>query len=180
MVVAPLMVLITSALVPLLPRLCTATAVLTACSSAVVRQLRRSMAVLDNDLVSISGDLSAGEIIGGSGADSVIITGSLMGSATVTLDSASSTEEANDSLTVGFISQGPVYGNLGNDTMVVSGNALSASLYGGEGNDSFQMALMTSGLAEGGSGADTFVLSGSLKGGSIYGGLLVHPVMGPT
>ena len=43
---------------------------------------------VDNDLVSISGDLSAGEIIGGSGADSMIITGSLMGSATVTLDSS--------------------------------------------------------------------------------------------
>ena len=96
--------------------------------------------------MSISGDLSAGEIIGGSGADSVIITGSLMGSATVTLDSSNSTEEANDSLTVGFISSGAAYGNLGNDTMVVSGNALSASLYGGEGNDSVQMATVDAGI----------------------------------
>ena len=74
---------------------------------------------MDNDLVSITGDLSAGEIIGGSGSDTVIITGSLMGSATVTLDSAKSTEEANDSLTVGFISNAAVYGNQGDDSMVV-------------------------------------------------------------
>ena len=104
----------------------------------------------DNDLVSITGDLSAGEIIGGSGADSVIITGSLTGSAVVTLDSTGSTEEANDSVTIGTINKGVVYGNLGNDSVVVSGTAKSASLYGGEGNDSFQMALVTSGLAEGG------------------------------
>ena len=45
MVLAPLMVLTTSVLLPLLPRLCTATAALTACLSVVVRQLRRFMAV---------------------------------------------------------------------------------------------------------------------------------------
>ena len=82
--------------------------------------------------MSISGNLSAGEIIGGSGSDSMIITGSLMGSATVTLDSSNSTEEANDSLTVGFISN-EVYGNPGDDSMVVNSSALGASLYGGQG-----------------------------------------------
>ena len=79
------------------------------------------------------------------------------------LDGSNSTEEANDSLTVGFISSAAVYGYLGDDSMVVGSSAKGASLYGGEGNDSFQMALMTSGLAEGGSGADTFTLSDSLK-----------------
>ena len=91
-----------------------------------------------------------------------------MGSATVTLDSTNSTEEANDSLTVGFISKGAVYGNQGDDSMVVSGNALSASLYGGnrqlpDGFDDIWSGRRCS-------GADTFRLSDSLKGASLYGG----------
>ena len=54
---------------PLLPRLCTATVGVFIGGNATATSLYGGM---DNDLVSITGDLSAGEIIGGSGADSVI------------------------------------------------------------------------------------------------------------
>ena len=83
----------------------------------------------------------------------------------MTLDS-SNRPRATASLTVSAINKGAVYGNLGNDTMVVSNNA-ERQLYGGEATTA-QMALMTSGLAEGGSGADTFILSGSLKAAAFW------------
>ena len=81
----------------------------------------------DNDLVSVSGDVSAGQIFTGSGVDSVIITGSLLGSATVRLDNSGSSEEAADSITIGNISSGVVYGESGADTFNISGSAEKAS-----------------------------------------------------
>ena len=64
----------------------------------------------DNDLVSVAADLSAGQIFTGSGVDEVIISGSLLGAATIRLDNAGSSEEAADSITLGNISSGVVYG----------------------------------------------------------------------
>ena len=77
----------------------------------------------DNDLVSVSGNVSAGQIFTGSGVDEVIITGSLVGDATVRLDNSGSGEEAADSITIGNISSGVVYGESGADTFNISGNA---------------------------------------------------------
>ena len=59
----------------------------------------------------------------GSGVDSVIITGSLIGSATVRLDNSGSSEETADSITIGNISSGVVYGESGADTFTISGDA---------------------------------------------------------
>ena len=80
--------------------------------------------------------MSAGQIFTGSGVDSVIITGSLVGAATVRLDNSGSSEEAADSITVGNISSGVVYGESGADTFNISGDARKASIYGGAQNDS--------------------------------------------
>ena len=70
----------------------------------------------DNDLVSVSANVSAGQIYTGSGVDEVIITGSLLGGATIRLDNSGSSEEAADSITIGNISSGVVYGESGADT----------------------------------------------------------------
>ena len=60
--------------------------------------------------------MSAGQIYTGSGVDSVIITGSLVG-ATIRLDNTDGSEEAADSITVGNISSGVVYGESGADSL---------------------------------------------------------------
>ena len=80
--------------------------------------------------------MSAGQIFTGSGVDSVIITGSLVGAATVRLDNSGSSEEAADSITIGNISSGVVYGESGADSFNISGDARSATIYGGAQNDS--------------------------------------------
>ena len=64
----------------------------------------------DNDLVSVSANVSAGQIFTGSGVDEVIITGSLLGAATVRLENSGRTEETADSITIGNISSVFVYG----------------------------------------------------------------------
>ena len=60
----------------------------------------------------------------------------LLGAATVRLDNSGSTEEAADSITIGNISSGVVYGESGADTFNISGDARKASIYGGAQNDS--------------------------------------------
>ena len=75
--------------------------------------------------------MSAGQIFTGSGVDSVIITGSLLGDATVRLDNSGSSEESADSITIANISSGVVYGESGADTFNISGDARKASIYGG-------------------------------------------------
>ena len=114
--------------------------------------------------------ISVGEILGGSGVDSVIITGSLIGAGTVRLDNSGSDEEAADSITIGNISSGAVYGESGTDTFNISGDARKASIYGGAQNDSVTIGgSLSSGLLEGGEGADSFklanVTSSTIKGG---------------
>ena len=69
----------------------------------------------DNDLVSVAANVSAGQIYTGSGVDEVIITGSLIGGTTVRLDNSGSGEAA-DSITVGNINGGAVYGESETDT----------------------------------------------------------------
>ena len=98
--------------------------------------------------------MSAGQIFTGSGVDEVIITGSLLGSATVRLDNSGSSEEAADSITIGNISSGVVYGESGADTFNISGDARKASC------TAVKMiytigASLSSGLFEGGEGADS-------------------------
>ena len=115
--------------------------------------------------------MSAGEILGGSGADSVIITGSLLGGATIRLDNSDSGEEAADSITIGNISSGVIYGESGADTFNIANNAIKASIYGGGQNDSVTIGgSLSSGLLEGGDGADSFILanltSSTIKGGA--------------
>ena len=104
--------------------------------------------------------MSAGQIFTGSGVDSVIITGSLVGSGVVRLDNSDSSEEAADSITIGNISSGVVYGESGADTFNISGDARKASIYGGAQNDSVTVGgssdLLASSMA--GDGADTFKL----------------------
>ena len=84
----------------------------------------------------MSANVSAGQIYTGSGVDSVIITGSLVGGATIRLDNADGSEEAADSITVGNISSGVVYGESGADSFNISGDARKASIFGGGQNDS--------------------------------------------
>ena len=119
--------------------------------------------------MSVSGNVSAGQIFTGSGVDEVIITGSLLGAATVRLDNSGSSEETADSITIGNISSGVVYGESGADTFNISGSAQSASIYGGAQNDSVTIGgSLTSGLVEAGEGADTFkvadFISATVKG----------------
>ena len=71
-------------------------------------------------LKNVSLSVRAGEILGGTGVDSVIITGSLIGCCTVRLDASGSTEEAADSITIGTISSGVIYGESGADTFNLS------------------------------------------------------------
>ena len=125
----------------------------------------------DNDLVSVSGNVSAGQIFTGSGVDSVIVTGSLLGSATVRLDNSDGSEEAADSITIGNISSGVVYGESGADTFNISGDASKASLYGGAQNDSVTIGgSLSSGLVEGAEGADTIAVANLIKS-TVKGGI---------
>ena len=108
--------------------------------------------------------MSAGQIFTGSGVDEVIITGSLLGAATVRLDNSGSSEEASDSITIGNISSGVVYGESGADTFNVSGDARKASLYGGAQNDLVTIGgSLSSGLVEAGEGTDTINVADLIK-----------------
>ena len=114
----------------------------------------------DNDLVSVSGNVSAGQIFTGSGVDSSHHHWLLLGSATVRLDNSGRSEEAADSITIGNISSGVVYGESGADTFNISGDARKASIYGGAQNDSVTIGgSLSSGLVEGGEGADIIAKS---------------------
>ena len=120
-------------------------------------------------MVSVAGHVSAGQIFTGSGVDTVIITGSLTGSATVRLDNSDSSEEAADSITIGNISSGVVYGESGADTFNINTDARKASLYGGGQNDLVTIGgSLSSGLVEAGEGADTVnvanLVSSTVKG----------------
>ena len=106
----------------------------------------------------------------GSGVDSVIITGSLLGGATIRLDNSGSSEEAADSITVGTISSGVIYGESGADTFNISSNAIKASIYGGGQNDYVTVGgSLSSALLEGADGADSFILA-NVTSSTIQGG----------
>ena len=133
--------------------------------------------------------MSAGQIFTGSGVDEVIITGSLVGDATVRLDNSGSSEEAADSITIGNISSGVVYGESGADTFNISGDARKATIYGGARtipSPSADLCLLVllkvvrvltpssvadviSSTVKGGVGADLFSASGSVSLGALYG-----------
>ena len=91
--------------------------------------------------------------------------------ATVRLDNSGSSEEAADSITIGNISSGVVYGESGADTFNISGDARKASILVAAQNDSVTIGgSLSSGLLEGEDGADTFklanVTSSTVKGGA--------------
>ena len=138
--------------------------------------------------VSVAGNVSAGQIFTGSGVDSVIITGSLLGDATVRLDNSGSSEESADSI-IGNISSGVVYGESGADTFNISGDARvlhlrwcqndsvtiassflsSGLLEAGEGNDIFKVADVVSSTVKGETGNDFFSATGAISSGVLYG-----------
>ena len=119
-------------------------------------------------MVSVAGNLSVGEIFGGSGVDTVIITGSLVGGATARLDSSGSMEESADSISIGNIISGVLYGESGSDTFNISGDARKASIFGGAQNDLVTIGL--SSVVEGAEGVDTInvanMISATVKGGA--------------
>ena len=111
-------------------------------------------------------------------------------SATVRLDNSGSSEEAADSITIGNISSGVVYGESGADTFNISGDArnklpfmvvlktilspLAASLSsglveGGDGADTIKVADLIKSTVKGGAGADFVSASGLVSAGALYG-----------
>ena len=115
--------------------------------------------------------MTSGLAEGGSGADTFVLSGSLKGASLYGGSAGSS--DGNDLMSVaGGISAGAVYGNKGDDSLVVLLERLlrrHPSLVVG-GNDSTTInGAVTSLSYEGGLDADSLFVSGALTSSTVYG-----------
>ena len=109
--------------------------------------------------------LSNAIILGGDDADSVSITGSLMGA---TVDFGAGNE--NFTLSVGS-SNSTIAGGDGNDTFIVTNQSTTTSIDGGSGNDSVSVGVVQSGgTISGAAGQDTLNFSLGVNNGAVVSG----------
>ena len=123
----------------------------------------------DDTITVNAAQLSLSTVQGGAGDDRVSFTGTANALASVIRGGAD-----DDTIAIGSSNQSTVNGNLGSDTLTITGNTFNSRIYGGAANDTINIngAVATGTRFNGSKGADTLNVNAAanITNASVFGG----------